>query len=69
MTKRLDCTHKITENELQTLDYVFDGTNTLGNIAQSAGAVEHTDCFSEKGQDPLKRILDMIVNNLMVRLQ
>ena len=36
-------------------------------IAQSAGAVEYTDCFSAEGYDPPMSVLDMTLNNLMVR--
>ena len=39
-------------------------------IAQLAGAVEYIDCISVEGEDtPQKRVLDMILNNLMVRFQ
>ena len=38
-------------------------------IVQSAGAVEHNDCFSAKGEDPTTIVLDMILNDLMVRVQ
>ena len=40
-------------------------------IAQSAGAVEYTDCISAEGKTPcpLMSVLDMILNNLMARLQ
>ena len=38
-------------------------------IAQSAGAVEYTDCFSAEGKTPphSMSVLNMTRNNLMVR--
>ena len=40
------------------------------NIAQSAGAVDYTNCFSAGGKTPHPTsVLDMTLNNLMVRLQ
>ena len=42
------------------------------NVAQSAGAVEYTDCFSADGEDlppPATSVLDVTQNNLMVRFQ
>ena len=38
-------------------------------FAQSAGAVEYTDCTSAEGKTPPLSVLDMTQNNLMVRLQ
>ena len=41
-------------------------------IAQLAGAVEYTDCFSAEGWDPsptAMSVLDRTLNNLMVRFQ
>ena len=39
-------------------------------IAQSAGAVEYTDCTSAEVWDPPPMsVLDMTVNDLMVRFQ
>ena len=41
-------------------------------IVQSAGAVEYTDCTSAKGGKTLHHqisVLDMTLNNLMVRFQ
>ena len=40
-------------------------------IAQSARAVENIDCISAEGQHPppSMSVLDMTINNLMVRLQ
>ena len=38
-------------------------------IAQSAGVVEYTDCFSAEGKPPPTSVLDMTLNNLMVRFQ
>ena len=39
------------------------------NIAQSAGAIEYTDCTSAEGQDPPPpmSVLYMTLNNLMMR--
>ena len=40
------------------------------SVAQSAGAVEYTDCTSAEGvRPPLTSVLDMTLNNLMVRFQ
>ena len=36
---------------------------------KSAVAVEYTDCFSAKGMTPPMSVLDMTLNNLMVRFQ
>ena len=38
------------------------------DIAQLAGAVEYTDCFSAEGKNPPSptSVLDMTLNNLMV---
>ena len=42
----------------------------IGNVAQSAGAVEYTDCISaEVSPSPQTSILDMTLNNPMARLQ
>ena len=44
--------------------------NTLISLAQSAGALEYTDCFSAEGYDPPPppiNVLDMTLNYLMVR--
>ena len=38
-------------------------------IAQSAGTVEYTDCYSAEKYPPLMSVLIMTLNNLMVRLQ
>ena len=39
-------------------------------LAQSAGALEYTDCFSAERLDPHPMsVLDMTLNNLIVRLQ
>ena len=38
-------------------------------MAQSAGAVEYTDCISAKGKTLPMSVLDMTLNNVMVRLQ
>ena len=40
-------------------------------FAQLAGAVEYTDCIFAEGRDPplLLSVLDMTLNNLMVRFQ
>ena len=38
-------------------------------IAQSAGAVEYTDCISSEGKKSITSVLDMTLNNLMVRFQ
>ena len=35
--------------------------------AQSAGAVEYTDCISAEGKTPTTSVLDMALNNLIVR--
>ena len=37
--------------------------------AQSAGTVEYIDCFSAQGYEPPNSVLDMTLNNLIVRLQ
>ena len=37
-------------------------------ITQLAGAVEYTDCTSEYEDDPTTSVVDISVNNLMVRL-
>ena len=37
-------------------------------VAQLARNVEYTDCTSAESQDSQRRILDMPLNNLMVRL-
>ena len=37
-------------------------------IAQLAGAVEYTNCFTAEGLDPMS-LQDMTLNNLMVRFQ
>ena len=42
--------------------------NNQNIIAQSAGAVEYTDCFSAEGYPPTS-VLDMTLNNLMVKFQ
>ena len=43
---------------------------SINQLAQSAGAVEYTDCFSAEGYDPPPTsVLDMTLNNLMVRFQ
>ena len=40
------------------------------NLAQSAGAVEYTNCTSARGKTPSPTsVLDMTLNNLMVRFQ
>ena len=42
----------------------------IHTIAQSAGAIEYTDCISAERQDPLPTIVeDMTPNNLMMKLQ
>ena len=40
-------------------------------LAQSAGAEEYTDCASAEGKEtpPPTSVLDMTLNNLMVRFQ
>ena len=38
-------------------------------LVQSAGAVEYTDWFSVERQDSPTSVLDMTLNNLMVRFQ
>ena len=43
--------------------------NSIINFAQSAEAVEYTDCTSAEGLDPSMSILDMTLNSLMVRSQ
>ena len=43
---------------------------SLRFFAQSAGAVEYTDCFSAEGKTlPTTSVLVMTLNNLMVRFQ
>ena len=39
----------------------------LFNIAQSAGAVKLTDCFSAEGKTPSMNVADMTQNSLMAR--
>ena len=39
------------------------------SLAKSPGRVEYTDCFSTEGKTPPTSVLDMTLNNLMVRLQ
>ena len=58
---------KYQRNYNDLLDWIL----TLSNIVQLAGAVEYTDCISAKGQDPLApmRVLDMTLNNLVVKFQ
>ena len=47
-----------------------DKDNYYEHIAQSAGAVEYTDCISAEGWYPHPTsVLDMIPNNLMMRFQ
>ena len=42
----------------------------IENFAQSAGAVEYTDCFLQRGKTPsLTGILDMTQNNQMIGFQ
>ena len=36
-------------------------------MAQSAGAAEYTDCFFARGKIPPTSVLDMTLNNLMVK--
>ena len=50
---------------------VVRGNRTLKKyLAQLAGAVEYTDCISAKGLPPFPTsLLDMTLNNLMVRFQ
>ena len=44
--------------------------STISTVAQSTGAVEYTDCFSAEGIDPpTTSVLDMTLNNLMVKFQ
>ena len=61
------------ENKCSFIDnklYLIVLLSKYTNIAQSAGAVEYPDCFSADGQDcPLTSVLDMTLNNLMVRFQ
>ena len=38
-------------------------------LAQSAGAVEYTDASLQRGKNPPTSVLDMTLNNLMVRFQ
>ena len=37
--------------------------------AQLAGTVEYTDCISAEGKTSPPSVLDMTLNNLMMRLQ
>ena len=49
---------------------LWPGVVTPDRVAQSAGAVEYTDCTSAEGLRPLlTSVLDMTLNNLMVRFQ
>ena len=41
----------------------------MGNFAQLAGAVEYIDCTSADGNPPPTSVLDMTLNNLIVRFQ
>ena len=38
-------------------------------LVQSAGVAEYTDCFSAEGKTSSTSVLDMTLNNLIVRLQ
>ena len=49
--------------------YIYIYIFIYGVVAQSAGAVEYTDCFFAEGKTPLTSVLDMTLNNLMVRSQ
>ena len=47
------------------IEFVYNG-----DLAQSPGAVEYTDCSSAEEYDPSSTtVLDMTLNNLMVRFQ
>ena len=49
-----------------------DLENFFAILAQSAGAVEYTDCFSAEGLDAPTHptsVLDMTLKNLMLRFQ
>ena len=50
------------ENKTRKLIYML-------MIAQSDGAVEYTDFFSAKGRDRPMNVLDITLNNLMVKFQ
>ena len=57
-----------------SISYIPLGTIKINKFfkfffALSAGAVEYTNCFSAKGKTPSTSILDMTLNNLMVRFQ
>ena len=47
----------------------FSYRNPRKKFAQSAGAVEYTDSSLQRNKTPLTSVLEMILNNLMVRLQ
>ena len=51
---------------------IYTHTHTYINtrlLAQSAGAVEYTDCMSAESKALPTSVPDMQLNNLMVRLQ
>ena len=58
------------KNKLQEkLEYIVLLRSSKAVVAQSAGAVEYTDCISVEGYEPLTSVLDMTLNSLMVRFQ
>ena len=67
----LNCSIIVSEFEVLFSFYIHSWMNLFVkdmNLAQSAGAVECTDCTSAEGKDPPSTsVLDMTLNNLMVR--
>ena len=57
-------------DKAQSLKYhLTKKPNWEKNIAQSAGAVEYTDCFTTEGKTLWTSVLDIPKRNLMVRFQ
>ena len=56
---------------LRSVEYAFIAFTPISTLtsAQSAEAVEYTDCIFAEGYDLPTKVLDMTRNNLMVRFQ
>ena len=50
-------------------DYLLKYVLSMWKIAQSAGAVEYTNCTSAEGKNPPLSVFDMALNNLMMKFQ
>ena len=48
---------------------ILEFKELINLVAHSAGVIEYTDCVSAERYDLPTRVLDMTLNNLMVRLQ